>query len=160
MRTITLGGIEYPIHATVTVDAEITRRYNQTILAAEEAARAEAEREGLNDGQTALLIDRRKSMALKRYVSDRENDLLQIALLINAAVDYERVINGRDISAEVPHYPLTAQKVGLLASLDDLNREDTVQAIVDEFLDCRGGDRKNLTAGQLREMAQTLMTSV
>ncbi len=160
MRTITLGGSEYPIHATVTVDAEITRRYNQTILAAEEAAREEAEREGLNDGQTALLIDRRKSMALKRYVSDRENDLLQIALLINAAVDYERVINGRDISAEVPHYPLTAQKVGLLASLDDLNREGTVQAIVDEFLDCRGGDRKNLTAGQLREMAQTLMTSV
>ena len=160
MRTITLSGSEYPIHATVTVDAEITRRYNQTILAAEEAAREEAEREGLNDGQTALLIDRRKSMALKRYVSDRENDLLQIALLINAAVDYERVINGRDISAEVPHYPLTAQKVGLLASLDDLNREDTVQAIVDEFLDCRGGDRKNLTAGQLREMTQTLMTSV
>ena len=160
MRHITLGGIEYPIRATVTVDAEVTRRYNDAILSAEAAARETAEQRGLNEGQTEQLVEREKKLALRRYLGDRENDLYQIALLINAAVDYERVLHGRDISADVPHYPLTAEKIGLIATLDDLNREETVQAVVDEFLDCRGGDRKNLTAGQLEQMASTLMESM
>ena len=144
MRHITLGGIEYPIRATVTVDAEVTRRYNDAILSAEAAARETAEQRGLNEGQTEQLVEREKKLALR----------------INAAVDYERVLHGRDISADVPHYPLTAEKIGLIATLDDLNREETVQAVVDEFLDCRGGDRKNLTAGQLEQMASTLMESI
>lgn len=155
MRHITLGGREYPIMATCNVDKVVTSRYNTALLEAEEAALLEAEEKELNDAKTTKLVASRTQMAAKRYLADMGNSMLQIALMINEAVDYERIMNHRDISAEVPGYPLDEQKIGMLATIDDLNNNATMTAIAEEFAVCRGGE-KNLTAAQILEMAKAM----
>lgn len=89
---------------------------------------------------------------LKEFLADTQTSLWLIATLINEAVNYESVMNGRDIRNEVPHYPLTMQKIGMMASAADLNRDETVQAIAEEFAECLGTE-KNFTAAQLKQMA-------
>ena len=155
MRHITLGGKEYPILATCNVDKEVTNRYNAALLEAEEKALQEAEERELNDAKTAKLVASRRQIAAKRYLADMGNSMLQIALMINEAVDYERIINRKDIAAEVPGYPLDEQKIGMLATIDDLNNEANMTAIAEEFAECRGGE-KNLTAAQILETAKAL----
>ncbi len=155
MRHITLGGREYPIMATCNVDKVVTSRYNAALLEAEEAALLEAEEKKLNENKTTALVTSKRKMAARQYIADMGNSMLQIALMINEAVDYERIMNHRDISAEVPWYPLDEQKVGMLATIDDLNNDATMTAIAEEFAECRGG-KKNLTAEQILKAAKTL----
>lgn len=155
MRHITLRGREYPIMATCNVDKVVTSRYNSALLEAEEAALLEAEEKELNENKTTALVTSKRKMAARQYIADMGNSMLQIALMINEAVDYERIMNRRDISAEVPWYPLDEQKVGMLATIDDLNNDANMTAIAEEFAECRGG-KKNLTAEQILEAAKTL----
>ena len=157
MRYITLGGKQYPIRATMNVDAKFTARYNEVIAAAEEQAVEEAAQKELDEAKIERVRARRVKSAVKRYVNDVQNSLQQIADLINEAVAYEAVMNGVDISGKVPGYPMTAQKVGMIATAEDLNREETVQAVADEMMECRGGDQKNLTAGELMKIAKKIL---
>jgi hypothetical protein len=159
MRHITLGGREYPILATCNVDKVVTSRYNAALLEAEEEALLEAEEKELNDAKTVKLVDSRKKMAAKRYLADMGNSMLQIALMINEAVDYERIMNHRDISAEVPGYPLDEQKIGMLATINDLNNDANMTAVAEEFAECRGGE-KNLTAAQILATAKALVQTL
>jgi len=159
MRKIKLGGREYPILATCNVDKIITNRYNAALFAAEEAAQEEADEKDLNTAKRAQLVDRKRRMAAKAYLADTGNAMLQFALMINEAVDYERIINQRDISADVPGYPLDERKIGMIATLDDLNSDETMQAVAEEFAECRGGE-KNLTAGQILEAAKAMTKSL
>lgn len=94
--------------------------------------------------------------AVKKYCADIENSLWQIALLINEAVAFECVMHGIDISDKVPRYPLTAQKIGMIAKANELNADETVQAITDELLECQGS-QKNVTAGELKAMAEKML---
>lgn len=155
MRYITLGGRQYPILATCNVDKVVTNRYNAALLEAEETAMLEAEERELNDAKTTKLVASRRQVAAKRYLADMGSSMLQIALMINEAVDYERIINRKDIAKEVPGYPLDEQKIGMLATIDDLNNEANMTAIAEEFAECRGGE-KNLTAAQILETAKAL----
>ncbi|MDD2992978.1 MAG: hypothetical protein PHG73_05470 [Pygmaiobacter sp.] len=159
MRYITLGGREYPILATCNVDKVVTSRYNAALLEAEEKAMLEAEEKELNDAKTTKLVASRTKMAAKQYLADMGNSMLQIALMINEAVDYERIMNHRDISAEVPGYPLDEQKVGMLATINDLNNDANMTAVAEEFAECRGGE-KNLTAAQILETAKALVRTL
>lgn len=156
MRYITLGGVEYPIHATMNAHSQITKRYNDVVLDAEALAADEADEKQLSPAKAQKLRDRRVKAAVKKYCADIENSLWQIALLINEAVAFEGVMHGIDISDKVPRYPLTAQKVGMIAKANELNADETVQAIADELLECQGS-QKNVTAGELKSMAEKMI---
>lgn len=145
MHYITLRGVRYPVRATVAVDAETNRRYNTALLDAEDLANEEADARGAGDGERAALIARRRKRAAREYLSDMDNSLRQISLMINAAVSAEKALNGVDISGQVPHWPMTPEKLAALATVDDLNREDTMLAIAAELSECRGGEKKNGT---------------
>lgn len=152
MRYITLGGVEYPIHATMNAHSQITKRYNDVVLDAESVAEDEAAEKQLSHADAMKLRDRRVKSAVRRYYANTESSLWQIALLINEAVAFEGVMHGVDISSKVPYYPMTAQKIGMIATAEDLNADTTVQAIADELLECSGA-KKNVTAGELMNMA-------
>ena len=165
MRMIKIGGKSYPIKATLNVDAALTRRQNEIIMDARSRAedeiaekRAEAADAGkeYSDEVAEALIERRMKTALQAYVSDAENSLWQIAQLINEAVAYEATINGVDIAATVPGYPLTAQKIGMMATVADLNAPEMQQAVAEELVECRGGDPKNVDAGKLLEIGKKI----
>lgn len=158
MRHITLGGVAYPVRATMQVDRAITERLQGVLTAADNDAAVEAAAKGLTGAELDALTAQKRKAAVIAYSTDTEVSLWQIALMINAAVDYVRIIEGRDIASEVPGYPMTAEKIAAVATAADLNREETFQTIAEEFAECRGGDAKNLTAEQLMEMAKKLLS--
>lgn len=160
MRYITLGGNRYPIHCSVTVDEAVNKRFAAYRQKMVEQAEADVEARGLQGGEA----EEYKAVSLKSatlaYLTDAENDLYQFALLINAGVRYESIINRHDIANEVVGYPLDAEKLAMIATVQDLNSPETVDAVAAEFARCRGGDEKNGTAGELTKTAMTILQTL
>lgn len=145
MRKITLGGAEYPVHASMNVKRAFDLKAQKVIDAA------------TSDGADDITKKAASDMAMKSFLTDIETNLWLLATLINEAVDYESVMNNRDIRSSVPYYPLNERKLGMIASAADLNHETTVQAIAEEFAECLGTE-KNFTAAELKQMAQSYLT--
>lgn len=155
MRYITLRGVQYPVRATVAVDAETARRYNAALLDAEDAANEDADTRGVGEDERAAIVSRRRKRAAREYMADVDNSLRQISLMINAAVSYEQVLNGVDIRDQVPHYPMTPEKLAVLATVEDLNRDDTVQTIAEELAECRGVQKKTGAAELIKRATES-----
>lgn len=153
MRYITIQGQQYPIQATVAVEAANNSRMRKALLDAEARAELEGKAEHLPEEQTQERAAVYRKKALKTFLADAENSLQLWADLINAAVERAKVLDGRDISASVPHYPLTARKLAFLVTAADLNDEQNALAVAQELVECRGGDPKNLQAGHLLLMS-------
>lgn len=148
-RYLTIQGQQYPIKATVAVEAANNSRMLKAVLDAEARAELEAKEHQWDEDQMQTHAEVYRQKALKAFLRDSENSLQLWADLINAAVERAKVLDGRDISASVPHYPLTARKLAFLVTSADLNSEDNALAVAQELIECRGGDPKNLTAGHL-----------
>lgn len=159
MRYITLGGVKYPIQATVGVIGDATERLLQCLAEAEERAQDEADERGLDDAHREKLVTRRREAAHRRYLADARNSLAVIADLVNAAVAREKLLNGKDIAAEVLHYPLTAEKLVLIASAEDLNGEENSKAIAAELAEWGPPGEKKVAANRLMTAAQMILTA-
>lgn len=158
MHTITLGGIQYPIQATAGMMGAARERLADALADATEQAEADADARGLDDAARGRLVERRRKAAHARYMADSRNSLAVIADLVNGAVERERLLNGRDISGEVPHYPLTVQKLALLATAEDLNGEGNSKAIAAELAAWMPAGEKKEAANHLMAAARTILT--
>lgn len=155
MRTIVLGGLPCPIKATAATIAANTDRLNAKLLDADEAAELEAEEKGLTVDQAEQLRARKRKKAYQLFLANAENSLLVISDMVNAAVESERILYHRDIREQSPYYPLTAAKLALVATVQELNDPDTAQVIAQEMAEATGS--KNLPAGELVKLAQMIL---
>lgn len=161
MRYITLGGKQYPIHCSVVVDAAICQRRNRLLMDIEDATIAEAQENNIPDSKLDALISRRKREALRDISGNAEETLIMLSDMINAAVDYQQVICGRDIRSEIEGgYPMTAKKLAFIASVSDLNSETTMDTVAQEIIEAQGGDAKNLSAGRVVQTARALQRQI
>lgn len=155
MRTIILGGLPCPIKATAATIAANADRLNAKLMDADEEAELEAKEKKLDvDAAEALRAQIRKKV-YRLFLANAENSLMVIADMVNAAVDSERILYGRDIREQSPHYPMTPQKLACIASLKELNNPDTARQIAEEIAEATGS--KNLNAGELVKMAQMIL---
>ena len=154
MRTIMVGGIPCPIKATTGTISASTDRLKWALLDAETAAEKRIETLHLSADDATKIVDEERRKAQLAYMSDASNSLHTISDMLNAAVDYERIINGHNIKERCPYYPVTPDKLGIVMTLQELNDPDTSQTIAEEIAEATGS--KNLTAGRLMQVAQMM----
>lgn len=161
MRTIKLGGHEYPIQGSITVHKAAAKRRNDMLRQADAEAEAE-QAEKLKAGEIAdinELIIKKRAAALSDEAYNAGEALQLFSDLINAAVEYSAYLLGKDIADTIfGGYPMTAEKLAFLAGVDDLNNNETNEAVAYELLESQGGAAaKNLTAQDVVKLTrQTL----
>lgn len=159
MREITIGGHKYMIHCSVITEAAINKRRDEILQRAEDEASDDVG--GLSESETLELIRKRKVSALRDASYNAGESLNILADMINTAVDYENVVNARDIRPQVfGGYPMTAQKLALVVGVtaDDLNR--IAEPVAQELIEEQGGDAKNLKAGTVLMTTRRIMRAI
>lgn len=156
MRTINLKGHEYQIHASITVDSNAEKRRNEVLKKAEAEAIAEADEKEIADASALI---REKMLAAIRDRDFNLNEALNlIADMINAAVEYNRIILCYNTEDKVyGGYPMTAEKLVFLCSVEDLNSKEVSEAVAAELIEARGGTAaKKLTAQEVLKLTETI----
>lgn len=158
MRTIKLGGHEYRIRGSITVHAAAAKRRNALLAAADKEAELEAQNGEIADASELIAEKRAAALTGDEYVAGESLQLLSD--LINAAVEYYAVLCGQDISGSVHGgYPMTAQKLCFIATIDELNSKELSEAVAAELLESQGGAAsKNLTAQDVVNLTALLMS--
>lgn len=157
MHYITLGGKQYPIQATAGVLGDLAQQRRDALLDAQDQAEDEADARALEGEARERFIERRKKRADLAFTDDVHTSMALLAALVNAAVARERMLNGRDLTAELPHLPLDERKVALIASLDELNGAENAKAVAEEMGDWYGPGAKKALAGRLTAAAQMIL---
>lgn len=155
MRKIILGGMACPIKATAGTIASSTSRLSAALAEADCDAEERAKQQNMEADDYEQLRQRLRKKAQMVYLSNTENSLRVISDMLNAAVDSERILYGRDIRSESPYYPMTPEKLALIVSTQELNDPETARIIAEEIAEATGS--KNLTAGELVKLAQMLL---
>lgn len=152
MRTIRIAGYDMPIRATMRFELAV-KEYLQRIA---DKAVADAEK-----GSRTLLEEAandERANAIREASASAEMSLFVICELVNAAVEQEKVLGGHDRSGELPVYPLTVEKLAVIATLEELNSAENAAAVADEIAEARGSETKKLMAGKLMDLSRQMMT--
>lgn len=86
-----------------------------------EQAEADVEARGLQGDAAGEYKAVSLKSATLAYLTDAENDLYQFARAHQCRVRYESIINRHDIADKVVGYPLDAEKLAMIATVQDLN---------------------------------------
>ncbi len=155
MRTIVLGGLPCLIKATAGTIAGSTSRLSEALAEADFEAEEQAKQRDMEVDEYEQLCQRLRKKAQLAYLNNAENSLRVISDMVNAAVDSERILYGRDIRDQSPYYPMTPEKLAIIASTQELNDPDMAQSIAEEIAEATGS--KNLSAGELVKIAQMIL---